>query len=64
MEPCRYTASPSPAIPAGRVVRTPTDRGSVHLIDDRFGRPEVRALLPAWWRVELLAGSPRLPRDG
>ncbi len=37
---------------AGRVVRTPTDRGSVHLIDDRFGRPEVRALLPAWWRVE------------
>ena len=37
---------------AGRVVRTPTDRGSLHLIDDRFGRPEVRALLPAWWRVE------------
>lgn len=37
---------------AGRVVRTPTDRGSVHLIDDRFGRPEVRALLPGWWRVE------------
>jgi DNA excision repair protein ERCC-2 len=39
---------------AGRVVRTPTDRGSVHLIDDRFCRPEVRALLPAWWRVETI----------
>lgn len=36
---------------AGRVIRTPADRGSVHLIDDRFGRPEVRRLLPAWWQV-------------
>ena len=36
---------------AGRVVRTPTDTGSLHLIDDRFCRPEVRALLPAWWHV-------------
>ena len=34
---------------AGRVIRTPTDRGSVHLIDDRFARPQVRALLPRWW---------------
>jgi Rad3-related DNA helicase len=49
---------------AGRVVRTPTDRGSVHLIDDRFGRPEVRALLPAWWRVEtgMAPGSGGAPR--
>lgn len=37
---------------AGRVLRTPTDRGSVHLIDDRFRRPEVRRLLPSWWQVE------------
>lgn len=37
---------------AGRVIRTPSDRGSIHLIDDRFARPEVRRLLPAWWRVE------------
>jgi Rad3-related DNA helicase len=29
-----------------------TDRGTVYLIDDRFGRPELRALLPAWWHVE------------
>jgi Rad3-related DNA helicase len=37
---------------AGRVIRTQTDRGTVYLIDDRFGRPELRALLPAWWHVE------------
>ena len=36
---------------AGRVIRTPTDRGVVHLMDDRFKRPEVRALLPAWWHA-------------
>ena len=37
---------------AGRVIRTPSDHGSVHLIDDRFARPEVRRLLPPWWRIE------------
>ncbi len=37
---------------AGRVIRSPSDRGSVHLIDDRFGRPEVLRLLPGWWQVE------------
>ena len=34
---------------AGRVIRTETDRGVVYLIDDRFGQPDVRALLPQWW---------------
>ncbi|TFZ08115.1 ATP-dependent DNA helicase [Ramlibacter humi] len=38
---------------AGRVIRTREDRGRVVLIDDRFARPEVRALLPSWWRVEV-----------
>ena len=42
---------------AGRVIRTPEDQGVLYLIDDRFARPEVRRLLPSWWRVELL----RLP---
>ncbi|AVP56597.1 ATP-dependent DNA helicase [Pulveribacter suum] len=37
---------------AGRVIRSADDRGVVHLIDDRFARPEVRALLPAWWQVQ------------
>jgi hypothetical protein len=37
---------------AGRVIRTPSDQGSVHLIDDRFARPEVLRLLPDWWRID------------
>ncbi|WP_420226099.1 ATP-dependent DNA helicase [Pigmentiphaga litoralis] len=37
---------------AGRVIRTQTDTGVVYLIDDRFARPEVRDLLPAWWQVQ------------
>ena len=36
---------------AGRVIRTPEDRGVVVLLDDRFARPEVRALLPGWWQL-------------
>jgi len=38
---------------AGRVIRTQTDQGVVVLIDDRFSRPEVLRLLPAWWAVEM-----------
>jgi len=37
---------------AGRVVRTAQDRGVVHLIDDRWRRPELRRLLPSWWAIE------------
>jgi Rad3-related DNA helicase len=40
---------------AGRVIRTEQDRGVVWLIDDRFARPEVQALLPAWWHVGMAA---------
>lgn len=39
---------------AGRVIRSEQDRGVVLLLDDRFTRPEVRRLLPAWWRIEAL----------
>ncbi len=42
---------------AGRVIRTPTDRGTVWLMDDRFGQPRVRRLLPSWWA---LSTAPRL----
>lgn len=34
---------------AGRVIRTPADEGVLVLMDDRFARADVRALLPAWW---------------
>ena len=37
---------------AGRVIRTLSDTGTVHLIDDRYARPEVAGLLPRWWRIE------------
>jgi Rad3-related DNA helicase len=36
---------------AGRVIRGPEDRGVLHLLDERFGRADVRALLPAWWAM-------------
>ena len=34
---------------AGRVIRTPEDRGVIWLIDDRFLQPGVNRLLPGWW---------------
>lgn len=37
---------------AGRVIRSEHDRGVVFLIDDRYRRGEVQALLPRWWQVE------------
>ncbi|MBA3773546.1 MAG: ATP-dependent DNA helicase [Ramlibacter sp.] len=40
---------------AGRVIRTQEDKGIVYLIDDRFARPTVRELLPAWWRISCAA---------
>lgn len=36
---------------AGRVIRTPADEGMLVLMDDRFARAEVRALLPEWWEA-------------
>ncbi|UHL64705.1 ATP-dependent DNA helicase [Paralcaligenes sp. KSB-10] len=39
---------------AGRVIRTQSDQGVVYLMDDRFNRPQVRGLLPKWWRVTCL----------
>ncbi|MES2934932.1 MAG: helicase C-terminal domain-containing protein, partial [Pseudomonadota bacterium] len=35
-----------------RVIRTQDDRGVIYLIDDRFQRPEIRALLPRWWAIQ------------
>lgn len=34
---------------AGRVIRTTEDNGVVHLLDDRYLRAEIKALLPKWW---------------
>ena len=43
---------------AGRVIRTQHDEGVIYLMDDRFTRPEVLALLPAWWKVTRLFAPP------
>ena len=49
---------------AGRVIRTPEDRGVVLLIDDRFLAPDTRRLMPPHWEqlrvvesAETLAGE-------
>lgn len=34
---------------AGRLIRTPQDRGAVLLLDDRFASPAYRALMPPHW---------------
>jgi DNA excision repair protein ERCC-2 len=34
---------------AGRVIRTRDDRGTIHLIDDRYTQRRVRDVLPSWW---------------
>ncbi|MDH4053520.1 MAG: ATP-dependent DNA helicase, partial [Rubrivivax sp.] len=36
---------------AGRILRTPQDRGTLWLLDDRYARDEVTRLLPAGWRL-------------
>jgi len=43
-----------------RLSKFQQDKGIVYLIDDRFARPAVRELLPAWWRVTN-AGAPAAP---
>jgi DNA excision repair protein ERCC-2 len=34
---------------AGRVIRSGSDEGVIHLLDDRFARRGAQALLPEWW---------------
>jgi len=35
----------------GRVIRSESDEGVLWLLDQRFARPEVARLLPAWWEL-------------
>ncbi len=43
---------------AGRVLRTPQDRGWLWLLDERYRRADVLALLPGGWGVAAKAGVP------
>lgn len=36
---------------AGRVIRTPEDRGWLWLLDERYLRRDIQRLLPAWWAL-------------
>src|SRR5690554_4704117 len=43
---------------AGRVFRTPQDRGIVVLLDDRFRQDGYRQLIPSYWQEEgLFSGN-------
>jgi DNA excision repair protein ERCC-2 len=48
---------------AGRVIRGEQDRGSLVLIDDRFGWRTVRDLLPPWWRIRGIRARPQGAMD-
>jgi Rad3-related DNA helicase len=39
---------------AGRVIRTPTDTGSVLLLDERYREHRYRCRLPDWWKVAMV----------
>ena len=40
---------------AGRVLRTPEDRGWLWLMDDRYAQPAYAGLLPPWWGLAAAA---------
>jgi DNA excision repair protein ERCC-2 len=42
---------------AGRVLRTPEDRGWLWLLDERYLDAQVVRLLPPWWGLEALRRS-------
>lgn len=49
---------------AGRVIRTPSDRGIVLLLDDRFAAPDYRRLMPPHWSgLRLPSGLPVLEKE-
>jgi DNA excision repair protein ERCC-2 len=37
---------------AGRVIRSEQDRGVLWLLDQRYGQPQIRQLLPDWWQID------------
>ena len=46
---------------AGRVIRTPEDKGVVLLLDDRFAKPEYQRLFPLHWKhLQYLPGPAAL----
>ena len=49
---------------AGRVIRTPDDKGVVLLIDDRFATPDTRRLMPPHWsHLKMIYDTEKLERE-
>jgi DNA excision repair protein ERCC-2 len=42
---------------AGRHIRSPGKKGTVFFLDDRFGSPAARELMPSWLRKDLTVGD-------
>jgi len=49
---------------AGRVIRTPRDKGVVLLIDNRFAMPDYRRLMPPHWsHLKMIYDTEELERE-
>lgn len=49
---------------AGRVIRTPRDKGVVLLIDNRFAMPDYRRLMPPHWsHLKMIYDTEKLERE-
>jgi len=48
---------------AGRVIRTETDRGTVLLLDARYGAEKYLELMPAHWQVHKVTSMSTLNRQ-
>ena len=48
---------------AGRVIRSTSDVGFLHLLDHRYLQPRVRRLLPRWWAIETTSNRVRQPAE-
>ena len=49
---------------AGRVIRTPQDKGVVLLIDNRFAMPDYRRLMPPHWsHLKMIYDTEKLERE-
>ena len=45
---------------AGRIIRTPSDRGALLLIDQRYTQAEYLSLLPAQWSIRRVRNASQL----
>jgi len=62
--PYRYPGMNKVLQAAGRVIRTPRDKGVVLLIDNRFAMPDYRRLMPPHWgHLKMIYDTEKLERE-